>query len=91
MTNRAGEAVVSTQAPAQGASLLKVASDVAAVLKAIIELSDDVKRGLSPLDSQGRLLRLQNSIQKNRPRVVKHIDQLCDMIDAERAKATGAA
>jgi hypothetical protein len=68
-------------------TLLKVSSDVAAVMKVILEMSNDVTEGLSPLDTQGRLLRLQNSIQKNKPRIVKHVNDLCDMIDAEKAKA----
>jgi hypothetical protein len=68
-------------------TLLKLSSDVAAIMKAIVQLSDDVKSGASPLDTQGRLLRLQSSIQKSRPRIVKHIDDLCDMIDAEKASS----
>lgn len=67
-------------------TLLKVSSDVAAVMKVILEMSDDVTKGASPLDTQGRLLRLQNSIQKNKPRIVKHVNDLCDMIDAEKAQ-----
>jgi hypothetical protein len=69
------------------ATLLKVSSDVAAIMKVIVQMSDDVKAGASPLDTQARLLRLQNSIQKNRSRVVKHIDDLCDLIDAEKASS----
>lgn len=65
------------------ATLLKTASDVAAVLKVIVEMSDDVLRGQSPLDTQGRLLKLQSSIQKNRPRIVKLVDELCDQIETE--------
>lgn len=68
-------------------TLLKVSSDVAAIMKVIVQMSDDVKAGASPLDTQGRMLRLQNSIQKNRSRIVKHIDGLCDMIDAEKASS----
>ncbi len=66
------------------ATLLKVSSDVAAVMKVILEMSDDVNRGQSPFDTQGRLLKLQSSIQKNRARIVKHVNDLCDLIDAER-------
>lgn len=66
-------------------TLLKEATDVAAVLKVIVEMSDAATKGQSPLDTQGRLLRLQNSIQKNRTRIVSIIDKLCDRIDAEKA------
>ena len=69
-------------------TLLKVSSDVAAVMKVILEMSNDVTKGASPLDTQGRLLRLQNSIQKNRSRIAKHVNELCDMIDAEKAAAS---
>lgn len=65
-------------------TLLKVSSDVAAIMKVFIDLSDDVTKAASPLDAQGRLLRMQNLIQKNRARVVKHINDLCDMIEAEK-------
>lgn len=71
------------------ATLLKTASDVAAVLKVIVEMSDDVLREQSPLDTQGRLLKLQSSIQKNRPRIVKLVDELCDQIETETACAAG--
>ena len=71
-------------------TLLKVSSDVAAVIKVIVQMSDDVVAGRSPLDTQGRLLRLQNSIQKNKPRIVEHINRLCDLIDAEKASAVGS-
>jgi hypothetical protein len=67
-------------------TLLKVSSDVAAVMKVFVEMSDSVTRGLSPLDTQGRLLKLQSCIQKNRPRIVKHIETLCDFIEAEKGK-----
>jgi hypothetical protein len=69
-------------------TLLKVSSDVAAVMKVILEMSDDVTKGLSPLDTQGRLLRLHNSIQKNKPRIVKHVNDLCDLIDAEKTSVS---
>jgi hypothetical protein len=69
--------------------LLKLSDAVAALLKVAVEMSDDVKRAASPLDAQGKLLRMQNSIQKNRTRIAKHINELCDLIDAQRAKAEG--
>lgn len=67
------------------ATLLKVSSDVAAIMKVILQMSDDVTKGASPLDTQGKLLRLQSSIQKNKSRIVKHVNDLCDLIDAEKA------
>ena len=67
----------------QPKTLLKSASDVAALIKAVVQMSDDVVKHQSPLDMQGKLLRLHNSIQKNRPRVVVLIDELCDLIEAE--------
>jgi hypothetical protein len=66
--------------------LMKVSSDVAAVMKAILQLSDDAAKGTSPLDTQGKLLRLQNSIQKNRTRIVGHVEKLCDLIEASGGK-----
>jgi hypothetical protein len=63
--------------------LLKAATNVAALMKAIIELNDRVASAASPLDMQGELLRLHNSLTKNRPRVVKLVDELCDMVEAE--------
>jgi len=66
-------------------ALLKSAAEVAAILGTIIEMSDDVKQAQGPMDQMGRLLRLQRSIQKNHKRVTKHIEDLCDRIDAEKA------
>ena len=80
-----GEQMTGDQRPSP--SLLKVASDVAALIQVIVQMSDDVTKSLSPLDHQGRLLRLHNSIQKNRPRAMKHVRSLCDMIDAEKPVA----
>jgi hypothetical protein len=67
------------------ATLLKVSSDVAALMKAILEMSEDVAKAATPLDMQGKLLRLHNSIQKNRGHIAKHVNDLCDMIDAQKA------
>lgn len=67
-------------------SLLKVSSDVAAVMQVILQMSDDVVNAKSPLDMQGMLLRLHNSIQKNKSRIITHVNELCDMIDEEQAK-----
>jgi hypothetical protein len=69
--------------------LLRAATDVAEIMRVITTMSDDVTRGASPLDIQGRLLKLQSSLQKNRPRIVKLVDELCDMIEAETGKAVG--
>jgi hypothetical protein len=56
------------------------------LLKALVEMSDRVEAGASPLDTQGRLLAMQASIQKNRPRVVRLVDALCDMVEARTGK-----
>jgi hypothetical protein len=58
--------------------LRKTAINVGLVMKTILEMSDDVNRGQSPLDTQGKLLRLQSSIQKNRARIQKLCDELVD-------------
>lgn len=71
--------------------LLKVSSDVAAVMKVILQMSDDAANGASPLDTQGKLLRLQNSIQKNKPRIIKHVNDLCDLIEASGGKLADAS
>lgn len=64
-------------------ALLKAATDVAATMRAIQRMSDDVAQGRSPLDTQGRLLAMQSSLQKNRSRVAALVDKLCDMVEAE--------
>lgn len=46
------------------------------MLGAILEMSDDVTRASGAIDMQGRLLRLQNSIQKNRARIIGEIRSL---------------
>lgn len=71
--------------------LLKSASDVAAVMKTILDLSDEVKRGQSPLDTQGRLLRLQSIIQKNGPRLKIINNRLCDLIEESGGKLAEAS
>ena len=55
------------------ADILKAARVVVAILGAIVEMSDDVKRAASPLDAQGKLLRMQNSIQKNAARIGPYV------------------
>lgn len=66
--------------------LLKASSDVAAILRTILEMSDEVKRGRSPLDMQGKLLRLHNSIQKNSPNLKILNNKLCDLIEESGGK-----
>lgn len=56
--------------------LAKAAHNVAAILGAIVKMSDDVKTAVSPLDAQGKLLFMQNSIQKNAARIVPHIQTI---------------
>jgi hypothetical protein len=58
---------------------------LAAILGAILEMSDDVKHAASPLDAQGKLLRMQNSIQKNAARAVPYIRVVLEQVAAERA------
>jgi hypothetical protein len=63
--------------------LLKSATDVAELMRVIMTMSDDVEKAASPLDAQGKLLRLQSSLQKNRPRIGKLINGLCDLVEQE--------
>lgn len=59
-------------------TLEQAAMNLAAILSAIVQMSDDVKRAASPLDAQGKLLRMQNSIQKNAARIRPHIQVVVD-------------
>ncbi len=54
------------------------------IIEAIVKMSDDVKNGLSPLDKQGKLLNMQNSIQKNANRIVPYVKTVVDAIDLTR-------
>jgi hypothetical protein len=54
-------------------TLTEAARNLAAILGAIVQMSDDVKNAASPLDAQGKLLRMQNSIQKNASRLKPYI------------------
>lgn len=54
-------------------TLAEAATALAAILGAIVKMSDDVKHATSPIDKQGKLLRLQNSIQKNAARIAPHV------------------
>lgn len=47
---------------------------LAALLDVIVRMSDDVKSAASPLDQQGKLLRMQNSIQRNAARLTPYIE-----------------
>jgi len=55
-----------------------------AILGTILEMSDDVKNAASPLDAQGKLLRMQNSIQNNAKRLKPYTQMLQD-IQSRRA------
>jgi hypothetical protein len=57
-------------------NVLRAAEVVTAILSVIVQMSDDVKNAASPFDAQGKLLRMQNSIQKNAHRVVPHIQEI---------------
>jgi hypothetical protein len=60
------------------AELKQAGLTLAAILSAIVQMSDDVKNAASPLDAQGKLLRMQNSIQKNAGRAAPYIKVLLD-------------
>lgn len=66
--------------------IARIAAELLVMLAAIIEMSDDVTKGKSPLDTQGRLLRLQGSIQKNKGRVRTYIRAVREQLDAEAEK-----
>jgi hypothetical protein len=50
--------------------------NVASILGVIVRMSDDVRTAASPLDAQGKLLRMQNSIQNNAARIRPHIEAI---------------
>lgn len=62
------------------------ATKLAAVLGTIIEMSDDVTRASGAIDMQGRLLRLQNSIQKNRHRIATLCKPIAERLAEAEAK-----
>jgi hypothetical protein len=62
----------------EGDPVRKKALAIAALLQGVIQLSDNVTENRSPLDMQGRLLALHNSIQKNRPRMVALLNEFID-------------
>jgi hypothetical protein len=48
-------------------------------------MSDDVRDAESPLDAQGKLLRMQNSIQKNGARARPYVKAVLDALAAEQS------
>ena len=69
-------------------TLAQSAHNLAAMLGAILQMSDDVKNAASPLDAQGKLLRMQNSIQKNGARARPYVQAVLDALKAEQAVST---
>ena len=61
------------------------ARNLVAILNAIIKMSDDVKNASSPMDAQGKLLRMQNSIQRNAVRVVPHVQVVLEALAGKDA------
>lgn len=55
-----------------------------AILSAIVEMSDDVKQAATPLDQFGKMLRLHNSIQKNRKRLIEHMQIATEAMELAR-------
>jgi len=70
----------------EAAPMTKKALAIAALLQGVIQLSDSVAAHQSPLDMQGRLLALHNSIQKNRPRMVTLLNEFIDAANDAKAK-----
>ncbi len=64
----------------------KKALAIAALLQGVIKLSDNVTEHKSPLDMQGRLLALQNSIQKNKPRMVALLNEFIDAVNNSKVE-----
>lgn len=61
-------------------SVAEAALVLASILGAILKMSDDVRDASSPLDAQGKLLKMQNSIQKNGARVVPYVKVVMDLV-----------
>ena len=68
-------------------TLRQSALHVASILEVIVRMSDDVKHAASPLDAQGKLLFMQNSIQKNAARLVPFIRAIVESEPAEKVSA----
>lgn len=66
-------------------TLAQSANTLAAILDAILRMSDDVRDAESPLDAQGKLLRMQNSIQKNGARARPYVKAVLDALAAEQS------
>lgn len=65
-------------------TLAEAANTLVAILSVIVQMSDDVKNAASPLDAQGKLLRMQNSIQNNAARLAPHLKTVMDILKTER-------
>lgn len=72
-------------------TLAQSAHTLAAILGVIVQMSDDVAKAGTPLDAQGKLLRMQASIQKNAARVVPHVQVVLAAVEAEKAGAGSTA
>ena len=66
--------------------LATAAHNIAAILGVIVKMSDDVKNAASPLDYQGKLLFMQNSIQKNAGRIAPHVQKVLDALANKGAR-----
>lgn len=64
-------------------SLAVAAHNLASILGIIVRMSDDVKNATGPLDAQGKLLAMQNSIQRNAARIAPHVKVVIDAVATE--------
>lgn len=64
-------------------TLAESANAIAAILSAIVKMSDEVKFACTPLDKQSKLLFMQNSIQKNAAKIVPYVRVVLDAVAAE--------
>lgn len=71
--------------PTPKPTLAQSANTLAAIFSAVVQMSDDVKHAASALDAQGKMLRMQNSIQANAARIVPHIKTVIEAVEAEKA------
>lgn len=65
--------------------LARAAHNLASILGVIVRMSDDVRAATSPLDAQGKLLRLQKSIQTNAARIAPHVKVVLDAVARSQA------
>ena len=70
-------------------SLAQSANTLAAILGAILQMSDAAKNGASPLDQQGKLLAMQASIQKNGKRAIPYVQAVLAAVAAEGSSGQG--